>query len=602
MIATLLAWALAAPPAPDGLEDLWNRVESVARDAGVHGGIAVVAVRGSTPQVLAFGTAGDAPMTTHTVLRVGSISKAVTSLLALRLVETGVVELDATMSTWLPEIEVSSGCDAPIRLAHLLEHTAGLAGSSYRDYATSVASRSPTAHALDRSPVELRWCPGDFFSYANDGHTIAAAMMERATGEDFDALAAAQVFTPLGLESATYADSGALSQSFDGARQVEPWHMPFRPSGSLAMDGEDLARLLAMFVARGRVGDDVFLAEGSLRRMERGETSLASRSGLGAGSYGLGSFAFVAAGRLFRGHWGKTEGFVAQLGYLPDDGVGFAFVINTADAATASVIGEALAAFVARDLPLRPAIAASDDVLDADGLYLEHTHDMPLRSWIFAVISATSIQREPGGVRVSSAFGVGGARSLAAVTSKTFVEPGLGLPTAAFVEHDGEVYWVEQDAWRRVGWVSGVAWLAAIVVGLAVAIACTVWGACRGLATTVRVVLRRPRPRTRAVARALVVAGACATATLAAFVGVGLLGGPAHSAALGRVSAISVGLAATSIGFAIATVAAAVATFRARQERRDWRYWLGCGATISLAALACIWIVEGWIPLCTWRW
>ena len=60
-----------------------------------------------------------------------------------------------------------------------------------------------------------------------------------------------------------------------------------------------------------------------IERMERGETSAAAQAGVREASYGLGNFGFAGDGRIWRGHWGKTDGFLTNVGYLPEHGVGF---------------------------------------------------------------------------------------------------------------------------------------------------------------------------------------------------------------------------------------------------------------------------------------
>lgn len=84
------------------------------------------------------------PVTPHTLCRVGSVSKTVTSLLVLALVEDEHLTLTTPVSTLLPAAARLHGWQDDLRLVHLLEHTDGLLGSSFYEYARTGLNVSPT--------------------------------------------------------------------------------------------------------------------------------------------------------------------------------------------------------------------------------------------------------------------------------------------------------------------------------------------------------------------------------------------------------------------------------------------------------------------------
>jgi CubicO group peptidase (beta-lactamase class C family) len=540
-----------------------------------------------------------------TIFRAGSVSKLATSLIALRLVERGVVALDTPVGALVPALGLPPPRPdtEPIRLAHLLEHTAGLAQGSHADFADHGDDAAPADYLARVGGLRPRWAPGLLFSYSNAGHTAAARVLEHAAGGPFDRLAERELFEPLGMRSASFrthgADPARVSGSYarDG-RELPVWRMDFRASGALSATPRDLAAMVVACLRRDEpAGVAPFLRRASLERMERGETSAAARAGVRAGSYGLGNFAFALGGRMFRGHWGKTEGFLTTVGYLPEAGRGFVLTLNTADGATMQSLREIAGAYLARDLPppapVRPAHAV--DASDLAGHYAAHADDMPVRDLLFRLLSTRDIVREPDGalaVTARTGLAVHGERYRAAADGGYFAER-LPIASAAAFEHAGRRYWTDGEAFVRVP-----AWRHhAERAGLAVAALGAIAAIVRGLGTFAR---RRSRGAGQRAARTVAaLAGAGAVATLVLFVHFGLLGGDLRL--LARPSGVSVAIAAAS-GLAVIAGLLAPMAWWATTPRPYRRGALAEGAiALTLAAIAGVWISAGWAPLVTWR-
>ena len=132
-------------------------------------------------------------------VRVASISKLVVALGVMRLVEAGTLDLDRDVGTVLGSpVRNPAFPDVPITLRSLLSHT-----SSLRD---GVDYTIPYGGTLKQALADPRaWdsahAPGAYFTYANLGFPLIAAVMEKATGERFDALMKRLVFDPLKLDA-----------------------------------------------------------------------------------------------------------------------------------------------------------------------------------------------------------------------------------------------------------------------------------------------------------------------------------------------------------------------------------------------------------------
>jgi len=374
----IAAAAMAAQPAtpaaspPATLAALDSSIADLLRGAGVPGASVVVIEGGQVVMARDYGMADRArgqPVSPGTVFRAGSISKTLTAVAVMRLVEQRRVELDVPMSGLLPEWELQGVADQaqPLRLAHLLEHSAGLDDIRFRHYL--IQGRDITlAEALPLfGPYRARWLPGSGTAYSNAGPIVVGRLIEKLSGESFEVHIARSVTDPLGMASARWlrdsaqADVLAASYQADG-RTPEPYvETPGRPSGSLSATARDLARLPLLLLGRGTVDGHSLLEEASVERMERPATSAASRHGVPIG-WGLALRADADGRTVFYGHDGSIDGFVARFAYAPAIGAGYVVMANMASEA-ALAAGRLVRSYLERNLaaPAPVAVKISED-------------------------------------------------------------------------------------------------------------------------------------------------------------------------------------------------------------------------------------------------
>jgi CubicO group peptidase (beta-lactamase class C family) len=147
-----------------------------------------------------IGTGGvpDRPVGRDTLFRIASISKMVTTLGLMRLVEEGRVALDADVSAYLGfALRNPQFPDQPVTLRQLLTHTSSLRDAGGYSWGAGTALRDVIGPAMWASNA----APGAYFSYCNLGWGVIGTVMERVTGERFDRLMRRLLLEPLDLQA-----------------------------------------------------------------------------------------------------------------------------------------------------------------------------------------------------------------------------------------------------------------------------------------------------------------------------------------------------------------------------------------------------------------
>lgn len=287
-----------------------------------------------------------------TLYRVGSITKPVTALLLLRLVEEGVVELDESVATHLPELralEESNGPsrDRAITFRDLATHVSGLAREPDSPRFTRGLFREWKRKAVAAIPETRRLsAPGERYRYSNIGYALLGFALERAAGRPYEILADSLVLRPLGMERTVFVvtddrrrlATGYVNLPGDSADprvpRAEHGGRGYRvPSGGLYSTVDDLARLgMALTGAVPLVADTLraLLFEGGHGHVNGngdGDPDGDSPEDRGA-RYGLGLQLLDFGAFVLAGHSGTVPGYTAYLLVDPELSTGVVLLRN----------------------------------------------------------------------------------------------------------------------------------------------------------------------------------------------------------------------------------------------------------------------------------
>lgn len=143
------------------------------------------------------------PIDGNTFFCIASVSKQFSAVALMMLAEEGKLSLDDTVEKWFPEFE--SPLMSKITLRHLLSHTSGIPDSRDRTDRNFVLTSTDTqSYAYISKLTELNFEPGTAYEYMNPTFQLMYTIIERASGIQFDQFMREKIFTPAGMEEATY--------------------------------------------------------------------------------------------------------------------------------------------------------------------------------------------------------------------------------------------------------------------------------------------------------------------------------------------------------------------------------------------------------------
>ena len=300
-----------------------------------------------------------APVDEHTYFRTASITKMITGIGIMRLVDMGLLDLDEEISTYFGYKIANGRYPAiPITQRQLMSHT-----SSVSDNGGYSGSRSKISEMLaadhDRRGNFTGTRPGTAYSYSNLGAGVTGSIIEAVTNMSIDTFMRGAVFEPLDIE-ASYSPS-RLTNPGDVSNQYRLGKLDRAASGALAkpledfsdpenhymitignawLRSRDMAKLTAMLCGDGSFAGTRIIRPESAFDMRREQMEL-GKSVTGPSPYGL----FLEHNdtllpdKMVYGHQGMSAGAILNCYFEPESGFSMVLFSNGGSQSRSNRIG-----------------------------------------------------------------------------------------------------------------------------------------------------------------------------------------------------------------------------------------------------------------------
>lgn len=336
----VIAWVLVARG--HAQESRWPRAEAVdaavaeqMKTTGAVGCAVGIIEDGKIVYLKGYGLADrekNVPVDTHTLFRWASVSKPITAVAALQLVEKGQLDLDKDIREYVPEFPDKG---VKITARQLLCHQGGIV-----HYANGKVIRTQRKYdspnpfedvvlGLDNfkeSPLVNQ--PGEKYSYSTHGYNLLSAVVERAGKQKFADQVRDRICKPLGLAT-LQPDYQWVNLSNRAVGYRKPWDKPTPSSntdvswklggGGFISSIEDMAKFGA-----GLAGHKLLKPETEKLMWTRQKLKDGTET-----SYGLGVSVARGPNGLFISHSGSQEKAKTYMGLWPEQGKGVVFMTNS---------------------------------------------------------------------------------------------------------------------------------------------------------------------------------------------------------------------------------------------------------------------------------
>ena len=332
------------------LDGLGPKLEETVEEGQIPGAVALIARHGKVAHVEALGLRdieSKQPMTEDTIFAIASMTKPITCVAAMTLVEQGKLGLDDPVSKYLPELAdlrvlgdpaddtdeaiATVPADRPVTIRHLFSHTSGIAyggllaadprlGKAYAEAGVQDRDMETIAEQVERlAKVPLAHQPGEGWTYGLS-HDVLGRVIEVVSGQPFDQYLQEHIFTPLDMRDTSFfvpeskRDRVATIYNAGMIGRLNP--LPknfgsetfFSGGGGLFSTARDYARFAQMLLNGGELDGHRILKAETLASMTT--NAIGDRTAFGGTKYGLGfglepgpaaSDGDLATGRYF---WG----------------------------------------------------------------------------------------------------------------------------------------------------------------------------------------------------------------------------------------------------------------------------------------------------------
>ena len=345
-------------------------------------------------------------------VHIGSIAKTLLATGVLRLVSEGRLALDTPVSELLPAIAFDNpwASTDPVRVRHLLDHTAGLDDARFSQvFSLNLSADTPLMAAFaGHMPLDVRSRPGSRHSYSNTSYTLLGMVIETVTGTRYEAYLDVHLLHALGMRDSTFgfvtqtgarADARLAMGHFEKGAPHAAVPTFLRPAGQFTTTAADMARFAQFLMSDGRIDGQPFVDAALLQAMGQPVGTEAAETGLRVG-YGLGLATRDRHGAVGKCHGGSTVGYQAMLCLFPEHRRAFFVAVNAdIEGADYGRFDRLLVQALRVQAAPQPSKATTADIEAWEGYYIPAPNRFASLAWLDTTLNFVRVRKDGDALR-----------------------------------------------------------------------------------------------------------------------------------------------------------------------------------------------------------
>lgn len=251
-----------------------------------------------------------------TKYQIASVTKMITAILILQLVEDGKIKLDTKLSDFYPEIPNSQ----KITIKNLLEHSSGLGNFAIRNGAIWVMDKVTEKDIFDEIKKQgVTFEPNEKVAYSNSAYILLRMILEKKHKKEYHKIVEQKIIKPLNLRDFASVKSNPVNifksykftESWDEIKDIE--YSNVVGVGDIASTTKDLNIIITSLFEY---------------KIVKKETLDLMKPVIGKEDWGRGLALFEYGENLFFGHSGDVLGCHSRLIYNPKDRISISYSTN----------------------------------------------------------------------------------------------------------------------------------------------------------------------------------------------------------------------------------------------------------------------------------
>jgi CubicO group peptidase (beta-lactamase class C family) len=281
-------------------------------------------------------------VTPLTLFRVGSVSKLMTGIAIMTLVEQGKIDLDAPVENYIPGFSYKTHYpDAKlITVRNLMTHQSGIVGDIFKGRVSAEEQKYENSEVVNLINDEYVAYPtGYISSYSNIAVSLLGIIIEEVSGVGFEEYIKDNIFRPIGMFVSDFSMQfymhPILAKSYDHEGVAEPFlYVRDKPAASLISNSLEMSLFMRMILNGGELFGQRIVKESTLEQMfvqqnKNIELDFPQDHGDKWGLSWVLNHPILSSVSKYAGHRGSIQNYFTQLHILPEHGLGVIVETNS---------------------------------------------------------------------------------------------------------------------------------------------------------------------------------------------------------------------------------------------------------------------------------